>query len=829
VLAALNHPNIAHVYGLLKADAVQALVMELVPGETLAARVARGAIPPDEALPIAMQIASALEAAHERGIVHRDLKPANVTLRPDGTVKVLDFGIAKMLAPLESGTPAGSGPTAMTETGFVLGTAAYMSPEQARGKAVDERTDVWAFGCVLYEMLAGRAAFAGGDGAVTLARVLEGRADFGALPSAVSPTVRRTLALCLQTDPRRRIADIRDVRLALDGAFEPERDAGAVMTARGSARITRAAWLVTAGAAAAAVTATLFIAGAGLRRDSTARSAPPTALTFILPDEQLLAVGNPSTLEISPDGRRVAYIAQQGNTRRIYVREMDGFDSRPVAGTEGASSLFFSPDGESVGFYSEGALRRVAIDGGISRRIVDVPVAPTGASWGDDGTIVYAPWQPEVSRRRAGAGSATLFRVSAAGGAPTEIVLDDSAALAAARDGRLDVRWPHHLPIANLALVAPGFLDTGASFGVVDLATGTFRALLQGVRPYYVQTGHIVFYSGPETVSIVAFDLERLEITGPAVPVAGDVLRPAGSDGRFSVSREGTMVYARGGFERRLVLVDRNGRESPVDVEPRGYRFPDASPDGRFVAVTVDPQPPEIWVVDLALHRAQPVSTGGYHLGAVWSPDGSRIAFGTNPGVAWVPWPGGGDATALTTLGFPEDWPRDDRMLATIDEDLVWIDVPSGTLTDWLVTTTFERFSSVSPDGRWVAYTSDVSGVDEIYVRELSGAPPVTLVSRGGGLEPRWSANGSEVYYRSGGTIMAVPVRGGSRFEVTGPPTELFTGDYDFSNDRNWDVLPNDPEGRFLMIRSSPGVQREIRVMTNWIEQVDFGAVQTAR
>jgi len=804
--AGLQHPHILPLFDSGETGSFLFYVMPFVKGDSLRERLDRERqLPIDEAVRIAVAVAGALENAHKSAIVHRDIKPANILLH-DGEPVISDFGIALAL-----GAGAGS---RLTETGLSLGTPHYMSPEQATGdRNVGPATDVYALGCVLYEMLVGEPPFTGSTPQAILGRIVLGQmVPVTEQRPAVPAHVAAAVAKALEKVPADRFQGGGDFARALgDRSFR---------WATGGQPIRGSAWkvgLVAAGAAAA-VTATLFVVGAALRPDSIATSAPPTALTFVLPEEQLLSPGNPSTLEISPDGRRVAYIAEQGGTRRIYVREMDGFDARPVAGTEGASSLFFSPDGASVGFHSEGALRRVAVDGGIPARIVDEPGAPTCVSWGDDDTIVYALY---LSSR-----STSLFRVNAAGGTPTEIVLGDSAALAAVQPGRLAVRWPQHLPGENLALVAPGFGDDGASFGVVDLATGAFRALVPGDRPYYVETGHIVFYSGPETVSIVPFDLERLEVTGPVVPVAGDVLRPSGSQGRFSVSRDGTMVYARGGFERRLVLVDRNGRESPVDVEPRGYRFPEVSPDGRYVAVTVDPQPPEIWVVDLELQRAQPVSTGGYHLDAVWSPDGSRIAFATNPGIAWVPWPGGGDLTQVTTLGFPADWPREGRMLAERDEDLVSLDVRTGTLTDWLVTPDWELWAIASPDGRWVAYASDVSGALEVYVREIGGAPPATLVSRGGGLEPRWSADGSEIYYRSGGSIMAVPVRGGTRFEVTGSATALFTGDFDFSNERNWDVLP---DGRFVMIRSSPSVRREIRVMTNWIQNVDFGASTASR
>jgi hypothetical protein len=333
-----------------------------------------------------------------------------------------------------------------------------------------------------------------------------------------------------------------------------------------------------------------------------------------------------------------------------------------------------------------------------------------------------------------------------------------------------------------------------------------------------MDSGHLVVYTGPEEVSVAPFDLDRLELTGPVVPVADDVLRPAGSEGRYSVSNNGTLVYARGGFERQVVLVNPSGRESALDVAPRGYRFPAVSPDGRWLAVTVDPQPPETWMIDLEQQRAQPVSTGGYHLFPVWSRDGARLAFNTNPGLAWIPWPGRGIPNPMSVSGFAiEVWPNDDVMLGIPVgvSDIVTLDVGSGSTQPWLTTPAAEFHPRASRDGAWVAYASDVSGAAEVYVRSLTGDAGDVLVSRGGGSEPVWAADDTELYYRNGSSIMAVRVRTQPRFEVLGAPEELFSGDYDFSNDANWDVLP---DGRFVMIRGSPGVRREIRVRMNWLD-----------
>jgi serine/threonine-protein kinase len=806
--AALQHPHILPLFDSGDAGAFLFYVMPFVQGESLRERLDRERqLPIHESVRIAVAVASALEHAHRSGIVHRDIKPANILIH-DGEPVISDFGIALAL-----GAGAGS---RLTETGLSLGTPHYMSPEQATGEQnVGPATDVYALGCVLYEMLAGEPPFTGSTPQAILGKIILGETkSVREQRPSVPPHVSDAVTKALEKVPADRFPSGGAFARALaDTSFRWETSGQPVRNA------TRTVGLAAAGAAAA-VTASLFVAWGALRPDTSETSASATALTYVLPDKQLLAQGNPSTLEISPNGERFAYVADEGGTRRIYVRELGSFEARPLAGTDGATSVFFSPDGQSVGFHSDGALRRVPVGGGIVARIADLADPPIGASWGADGTVLYAMGRQITS----------LFRVPSTGGTPVEIPLRfDNAGLSSdsmfqPREVLFSAMWPQHLPGTDLALVVPGF---DSSIGVVDLTNGQFQPVVAGNRPYYLSSGHIAFYSGPETVSIVPFDLERLETTGPVVPVADDVLRPAGSEGRFSVSRDGTMIYARGGFDRQLVIVDRNGRETPVNVEPRGYRFPEVSPDGRFVAVTIDPQPPEIWVVDLASSRAQPVSTGGYHLFPVWSADGTRIAFNTAPGIAWVPWPGTGELTRVSAQGASvTSWPRMDRMLADFQGDLFVVDVASGARTDWLVAPTFDRQLGASRDGAWAAYVSDVSGADEVYVRALSGMPPATLVSRGGGDDPQWSADGSELYYRNGSSIMVVPVRADARFEVLGLPVEVFTRDYDFSNDRNWDVMP---DGRFLMIRSSPGVGREIRVLTNWVGRVDFGAEERSR
>lgn len=670
---------------------------------------------------------------------------------------------------------------------------------------IDLRTDIYSLGAITYEMLTGEPPHAGATAQAVMARVLTQtprsvRVTRPNVPGHVDAAVLRAL----EKLPADRFASARELGEALSGARATR------PAAPGSARSPVTAGLVALTGVVAVALIAIFLIPRIRRPENTTNVRARTALSFQIPEGQQLALGNPSTLELSPDGTRLAYVADQGPGRRIYIRDLADFDVRPIAGTEGASSLFFAPDGAHIGFYADGALRRVATVGGLATRIADIPSSPVGASWGEDGTILYALGD-----------SSGLWRVSANGGAPTRIplVLDTASARNPSdfpTRTNLRVLWPHHLPRKDLALVVPGF---GTSIGVIELTTGRFRPLVPGNRPYYIPSGHIVFYSGPEQVSVVPFDLDRLEVTGPVVPVVDDVLRPAGSEGRFTVARNGTLAYARGGFRRRIELVDRFGRGTAIAVEPRGYRFPAVSPDGRFIAVTVDPQPPETWVIDLQSGRAQPVSTGGYHINPVWRRDGKRLAFFTNPGIAWIPWPERGTPRAIgsnRSRGLAiADWPVADKMLGALRGDVFFLDVGTGALTTWLNSSAVENRPRASPNGDWVAYESDVSGVTEIYVRGYGGAPPEILVSNGGGIEPVWSSDGSEIFYRNGNTILSVPVKARSGFEVLGPPKMLFSGDYDFSSQANWDVMP---DGRLVMIRSSPGVRREIRILSGWMK-----------
>ena len=595
VLAALNHPNIAAIYGVEDSSGTPALIMELVEGPTLADRIAEGAIPPDEALPIARQIAEALEAAHEQGIIHRDLKPANVKLRADGTVKVLDFGLAKVLDSAASAIDASQSPTitspAMTGMGVILGTAAYMSPEQAKGRPADKRSDVWAFGAVLYEMLSGQRAFKGEDVSDTLAMVLKGEPEWHALPGEVSPLVVTLIRRCLEKDRRRRIAEFSTALFVID---ESARVAAAASAQPASVRRRTGLAVVAAGTAA-------VIAGsaAWMLKPAASPSLPLARFTIALPaDEQFSSTGR-HVVALSPDGTQIAY----GANGRLYLRAMDQLDAVPIRGTEGAGNMtgrspFFSPDGQWIGFWQNDQLKKVSVTGG-APVVLCAALNPWGASWAADNTILY------------GQGADGIWRISGDGGTPENVVTVDAGQIA---------HGPQLLPggRAILFTLARNNDWDAAQIVVQSLDTGTRRVVLEGGSDArYVSTGHLVYALG-STLLGVPFDAATLAVTGGPVPLVEAVARaprgagplgpgPQTGAAHFAMSSDGALIYAPAdavaGFlerPRTLVWVDREGRETPLKTPARAYVYPRLSPDGTRAAVDTRDQENDIWILDLA-------------------------------------------------------------------------------------------------------------------------------------------------------------------------------------------------------------------------------------
>jgi serine/threonine-protein kinase len=830
-LAALNHANIAHIYGLERSGGSTGIVMELVAGETLVDRLEQGPIPVADALLIANQIADALEAAHERAIVHRDLKPGNVKIKPDGTVKVLDFGIAKALDPrfLTGPGPAALTTPAMTEAGFILGTAAYMSPEQARGKFVDQRTDIWAFGCVLYEMLSGKPAFLGEDVTSTLARVLEVGANLSALPTGVPPAVRRTLELCLEKDARKRIADMRDVKLALAGTFAV--GAPAVTPQRRAAPI----------AAVAVATALLSGAAAWLLKPAP-RPEPQivTSFDYSMPEGVRLGVPVGSVLDVSPTGDLFAFVGADG----IHVRKMGNLDLQLIAGTAGAIDLTLSPDGREAAYFRNSPneqLVKVAIGGGAPVVLVNSVKAPLGMTWESGGTLLYGQ-------------ADGIWRVSRNGGTPEQVVKIEAPE---------QVYRPQLLPGGKWLLftLAKGRNWDNADIVVQSLVTGERRVLRSGgFDARYLPSGHLV-YVFQNDLFASTFDADTLSLGEERVPLVQGIetSRVLGSSAFYAISNNGTLVFIPGvagqtiaNPQKSVVWVDRQGKEEPLPVRPDNYTMARISPDGTRVALVVGSQLPvtdplpDIYVFDLTTQNLRQLT---FNMrsddGPVWSRDGSRIFYRSydedGAGAVYaISSDGGTPEIVASGLGRnPQPWSisADGGTLLVVDaaslQDFNFSAVDIGkenkahSLLD-LAVNVLEP--SLSPDGQWMAYYEfvDSPASGEVNIRPF---PDVKQQRRpvGPGIHPVFSRNGSEIFIFDGGGLSAAPVQY-NPFRVGGL-TKLFRGQYWWGasgangiGGRSWDVDPKND--RFLMIAMPPtggatGARLpHISVVLNWFEEL---------
>ena len=820
--ARLQHPHILPLFDSGEADGLLFYVMPFVEGESLRDRLDRERqLPVDEAVAIAKKVAGALQAAHDLGVIHRDIKPANILLAK-GEPLVADFGIALAVS------AAGGG--RLTETGVSLGTPHYMSPEQATGdQALGPAADIYALGCVLYELLVGDPPFTGSTPQAVLGKIVAGAATpIRAQRKAVPVHVEAAVARALEKTAADRFASARQLSDALANTgfrWPPES-----FTRAGRSRSV---------ATAAAFGVLGVIALWGWLRPAastdTDRDALVSRSTITLPPGRALhlAGGEAYPIAISPDGRRIAYVGIEGSETGLFVRDLDDPSATRLPGTDDARQPFFSPDGERIAFFAGTELRVISVSGGIATSVADIPsvapgAVPTGASetinrwyggaWAPDGTILFS------------AGT-SLWRTSGDGGSgPTEVALtmepaDGLPGTEAESAIPRPIKFPRFLPGGRYALVSVGWQDQVGVTGVVDLKSGRFRPLLVGGEPHHLPTGHLAIATADGDMSVVPIDLDRLEVTGSPRTVLGEVARgPAGSALAFTVSETGTLAYVQGDFERSLVQVDRSGRAEILGVEPRGYRFPDVSPDGRTVAVTVDPRPSQIWTVDLERGTASPLTTGPHTVGASFSADGSRLVFGFGAGVLiqWTPWPPEGPIQH-GRAGYSEaDWVGNDALVfrglgPTGGEDLMRADLATGDTTVLVAWPSVELSPVVSRDQRWVAFSSDRTGVTEVYVTDVTGFGTPVQVSRGGGVEPRWSAAGDELFYRAGDWIVSVPLRTGRTVEVTGRPDSLFTGPYLFGQYDNWDVLP---DGRFLMVRGDPSFGRQIEVVVNWFEDL---------
>ncbi len=827
VLASMSHPNIAALYEIVAVPGSHALVMELVEGEMLTERIAAGALPVPEALGIAAQMAMALEAAHERGIVHRDLKAGNVKLRPDGTVKLLDFGLAKVFDPVIAHEAA----AAITVTAVeipgrsserIMGSPACMSPEQARGQPVDKRTDIWAFGCLLYEMLCGTRPFTGERASDVIAQILEREPDFSALPPELPATIHRLLHRCLEKDRRQRLRDIGDARLELVDAIG---NAGSAATATGPL----AAWSSFARPSLrrrfmimAIVTAAVGSVAAWFALRPESIPAPRPSLRFAIPEPDLATGG----LAISADGSQIAYATARG----LVVRALNSLDSRvvvPVNISQGAP--FFSPDGRWLGFKGWESLKRVPVTGGNAVMLTD-RVFPAGTWVGND--IVFGDTRG-------------LFRISAAGGEPEKLLatrdVDQivSVEVLPARQAVLFTVIPTRGNVLGNSAIMPA-----ARIEALDLRTRKSHVVLRGGgRPRVTPTGHLLYGSGG-TLYAVAFDSRLLQTRGEPTPV---LVTSGLLD--YAVSAEGTLIYQSTGaaYDRELVWVDRQGREESLGTPPRPYLYPRISPDGHRVAIDVTERADgdaggarDIWIWDLRRLTLELFTKDPAHNPLVaWSPDGRHLAYGSErSGVSNVyrqASDGSGEAEHLfesDALQMPISYAPDGRLLVSVgvpgqqrDIHLMSLD---GTrkLEPLIHSPANELWAEVSPDGRWVAYDSDESGQFEVYVRPFPDAYGGSRwqVSSGGGRQPVWSRAGSELFYRDfSGALQSVPVTPGSAF-APGRPVKIFEsaeylGSGAQGGGRTYDVAPDGR--RFLMLKFTGQNQApQLVVVLNWFDEL---------
>jgi serine/threonine-protein kinase len=847
VLAAINHSNIAQIHEFADSTGIHALVMELVDGPTLSDRIAQGPLEMDEALGIARQIAEALSAAHEQGIVHRDLKPANIKVREDGTVKVLDFGLAKLATQAHASVnePSAHQPTvttpAMTLAGVIMGTAAYMSPEQTKGRPADKRSDMWAFGAVLYEMLTARRAFDGDDVSETLANVLKTEPDWAALPASVPPHIRRLLQRCLTKDRRQRVADMSVALFVLndDGtmtAGTPSSNIAAAVSPQPT--LLRRLLIPVLAALVSAV-----VAGAAIWLATRPSASPVTRFSFGQIGPNALQVDAQSRdVTITPNGTHVIYKgASAGSNVQLFIRPLDALDATPLlrAGTQRAP--FISPDGQWVGFIEPSpiTLKKVPITGGPAEMLCALDGASRGATWTEHQSIIFATALTTTG----------LQRISVNGGQPEVLTTPNR------ERGEGDHLWPQMLPgqQAVLFTIMPSTGGVDASqIALLDLRD-TKRPpkiiLRGGSQAKYVPSGHLV-YAASGTLRAVAFDLGTLEMRGTAVPVQTDVVTLPTGTAEFDISSTGTLVYATGGVgyspPRVLMWVDRQGREEPLKGAPiRTYMHPSLSPDGSRIAVDTLDQENDIWVWDIARQMLSRVSTDpNLDQTPIWMPNGRQVLYSSQAegifSIARQSADGTGSVEYLSKTtnpvrlsGVSSDG---NRVVASEARpstalDVMVLNLDKGSAFEPLLRTPFlERNAELSPDGRWLAYESNDTGQFQINVRPYPDVDKERIqVSTSGGRQPHWSRDGRELFYIDGeGAIVSLRIGAGSTWTVSrGTRTPVAANTFfrpgESTAGRTYDVSPDGQ--RFLIVKaasaaSQPSVPASIVVVRNWIEEL---------
>ncbi len=815
-IAGLNHPHIATLHDIGRHERTDFLVMELLEGETLAERLTRGPLPLERALQYATEIAAGLDQAHRRAIVHRDLKPANIMLTKDG-VKLLDFGLAKLRSSAESerGTIDVTQSRA-TSAGTILGTVQYMAPEQLEGKEADTRSDIFAFGALLHEMITGRPAFAGTSRASVIGAILRDTPPPISTGQPIAPrALDRVVALCLEKNPDDRWQSARDLWRELKWIAGHDAPADDRSTAVG--RVRAIGW----SAASAVIVGVAVLAGALawiLKPNAVVDRSPLVRLTVTLPAGDVIGNAQLPSIAISPRGDTIAYVGQHGNARQLFVRALASTESRALAGTSGASVPFFSPDGQWIAFFADGKLKKMGLTGTAPQEVCDAAVG-FGGAWGSDDSIYFVP-----------VNTSGVWRVAAAGGEANPVTKVDRA------KGEVSHRWPQILA-GGKALLFTVWTGPGADEKHLDLqvlATGERRMLIQGASTgRYLASGHLI-YTREDALMAAPFDIGTMQLSGQPVALGERVLVVDGA--HFSVSDGGTFIYRRASasrFERRLVWIDPKGVIDPLPSPIRPYTDPMISPDGRYVAFTNIGPVETIWIEDLSRHSQTSLTsaTAGSSQAPLWTADGTRIVYrGSRFGfrnLYWIAADGGGSEERLTvsenmqtptsatktSVAFIESAPGSGSDLWVFS-----LDVRKS--TSFLKTSMLESAPRFSPDGHWLAYTSNESGLREVYVRPYPGPGGRLLISRDGGAEPVWSSTGRELFYRHGDQMMAVAMAT-TPVLTAGSPRMLFEGSYLASDTggAGYDVAQ---DGRFLMVEpldlAPPATT--IDVVINWFDDV---------
>ena len=826
LLASLNHPAIAGIYGLHQHESVQFLAMEMVPGEDLAEILSRGPLPLDQAISFATGIAEALEAAHQQGVVHRDLKPANVKITPEGKVKVLDFGLAKAMEASSSSdvvNPSLS-PTitsAGTVAGVILGTAAYMSPEQARGRPVDQRADVWAFGAVLYEMLTGRRMFGGETVSDSLAAVLKTEPDWQSLPATTPQAVRRLLRRCLAKDADRRLPQISAARFELhemDG--EADEPAAAIVTSQTTpaSPLRFVPWVL--------VLVLAVAAGVGFFAPGNPPSRGVINLAVPFPPGLKMLPNQMDQLAIAPDGHTLAVALTDGQQQHIYLKKMDSGKLEMIPETASANTPFYSPDSRWLGFFADGKIKKVAVAGGRPVTICDSTGNNRGVSWGEDDNIIFSPFYAEP-----------LYSVPGTGGVPRPVTELDMEA------GDRTHRWPQVLPGAQMVMFTVGNVDSSefydrAHIDVQDLVTGERRTIMDGASlARYLPGGQLIF-AREGFLFAVPFDMESLETTGSPVPVAENV-RGARESGIVyaSIAADGTLVYAEGftgASRRQLIWRHLDGRSEALSAPVHPYAGPALSPDGNQIAVGIaGDRTADIWTYDIPRQMLTRMTFEGDNKSVVWSGDSSRIAFSSSrddrqASVYTKAADGSGteellfSAERLTGVGgvAPRSWSPDNQWLALVVADrkqgtIIAYSPADDTTVPILDTPAQEGLASFSPDGRWLAYTSNDSGRHQVYVRPFPGPGSQWQISVDGGIEPRWTRDGKRLFFRNLRELLVADIDTSSGFAV-GRPRIVLDDLIPATLEQSYAVAPDGEKILLVEPMDQELVQNQLTVILNW-------------